>query len=300
MSDHDSSRSGQAHHRGGLVDWFRGLVRGLKPDQTLRQSLEEILEEQGDEDRPPVDAQEQAMLRNLLEFGDLWVDDVMVPRADIVAVDVDTSFEELIAIFEACHHSRLPVYRGSLDEVLGMVHVKDLLAYWRRGEEFALENILRQVMAVPPSMRLSDLLVRMQTTGDHMAIVVDEYGGTDGLVTIEDLVETIVGEIKDEHDDAEAPMFEDLAGGEVEVDARAPVEDVEKHLDIRLVPPEHEEEIDTLGGLVTAMVGRVPIQGEIIRHESGLVFEVIDADPRRVKRLRVRRQTQLALVASQD
>lgn len=228
-------------------------------------------------------------------FQSLSVDDVMTPRADIIAVDVDTPFEELVALFIKHEHSRLPIYRDTLDDPIGVVHVKDVFkSVAGRGRKPAatstvLKRLKRETLYVPASMRAADLLAQMQKTRIHMALVIDEYGGTEGLVTIEDLIEAVVGEIDDEHDEASVSGVTLRPGGVLEADARAPLEDLEEALgNGELAPSELEEEIDTVGGLVVAIAGRVPRRGEVITHPAGYELEVIDADPRRVKRVRVR------------
>ena len=233
-------------------------------------------------------------------FHSLRVDDVMVPRADIVAVDSASTLKDLSSAFRAAGHSRLPVYKETLDDPIGMVHIKDLMPYLMldaRGrtaktypERKIIKSIRREVLFVPPSMLAQDLLRRMQGRRIHMAIVVDEYGGTDGLVTIENLIETIVGDIDDEHDEMEpeVQIVTGRGGRSVwEADARISIDDFEKVVGRDFATPDEEEDVDTLGGLIFTLAGRVPERGEIIRHASGLEFEVMDADSRRVKRLRI-------------
>ena len=233
-------------------------------------------------------------------FHVLRVEDVMVPRADIVAIDVTTGLHDISLAFKDAGHSRLPVYKDSLDDPVGMVHIKDLLGYLmlnargRSGKTYkdrkVLPNIKRPVLFVPPSMLTQDLLRRMQARRIHMAIVVDEYGGTDGIVTLEDLVEPIVGDIEDEHDedDAEIKTLKTKKGLTYwEADARVTIDDFETVLGRDFASADEEDDVDTLGGLVFTLAGRVPERGEVIHHKSGLEFEVIDADPRRVKRLRI-------------
>ncbi|RMF12864.1 MAG: HlyC/CorC family transporter [Alphaproteobacteria bacterium] len=231
-----------------------------------------------------------ALLANILENGELRVEDVMVPRVDVVAIETELPFEEAVRRMIEAAHSRLPVYRASLDEVVGMIHVKDALRllYEARSAQQMPEwkDIIRPVLFVAPSMRVLDLLARMRAQRIHMAIVVDEYGGTDGLVTIEDLVEQIVGEIEDEHDTAEPERIRPLGAGRFDIDARLPIEELEEISGLSF-PSAEEEDIDTVGGLVFALAGRVPEIGERIRDPSGLRFEVLDADPRRLKRLRI-------------
>jgi CBS domain containing-hemolysin-like protein len=227
-------------------------------------------------------------------FQTLRVDDVMTPRADVVAVDIATPFEALVAQFTETDHSRLPIYRDTLDDPVGVVHIKDVFKLLaepgRRPGNGAriLSKLRREVLYVPASMRAADLLLRMQSTRIHLALVIDEFGGTDGLVTLEDLVEAVVGDIADEHDEAEVSGVVERPGDIFEADARAPLEDLEAAMGHDLAPPDLDEEIDTVAGLVTALAGRVPQRGEVIAHPGGFDFEVTDADPRRVKRVRVR------------
>ena len=273
---------------------FRILLRklGFKGNgfPSLRESLEEVIEEHektlggeklGDEERE--------MLLNVLKYNEMRTEDIMVPRADIVAVEVSTSFDGLVRIFCHAGHSRLPIYRKSLDDVIGMIHVKDALQVLGapRKKKPVIEDILREVIIAPPSMRLIDLLKRMKTQRTHMALVVDEFGGTDGLVTIEDLVEQIVGEIEDEYDEQDAPQLTFIGNGIYEADARLLVANLEDTLKNDLLSDEQDENIDTVGGLVFALEGRVPEIGEFIDHALGYRFEIIEADPRRIKRVRI-------------
>lgn len=229
-------------------------------------------------------------------FQTLTVDDVMTPRADIVAVDINASFEDLVAQFSETEHSRLPIYRGTLDDPVGFVHIKDVFKQLaRKGRRAAagaaiLKRIRRPAPGVPGSMRAATLLAQMQKTRTHLALVIDEYGGTEGLVTLEDLIEAVVGDIADEHDDAAVTGLKIRPDGVIEANARALLEDLEAALGgVELAPAALEEEIDTVGGLVTAIAGRVPRQGETILHPDGYEMEVMAADPRRVKRVRIRR-----------
>ena len=271
---------------GLLRGWLRQLGARRNGGDTLRESLEELIQNHGDED-VPIDPEERIMFANLLKFGDLRIDDVMVPRADIIAIDESTPISQVIAIMGDAGHSRLPVFRNSLDDVSGMVHVRDLLKFWGQDHPGLLGEVVRPLLFVPPSMPVRDLLLQMRATHIHMAMVIDEYGGTDGLATIEDLVEEIVGEIQDEHDTDESPALIDKPGGVVEADARVTVEDLEKRVGFDLLPEDDDEDIETLGGLVFSLAGRVPARGELIVHPCGLQFEIIDADPRRIKRLRI-------------
>jgi CBS domain containing-hemolysin-like protein len=230
-------------------------------------------------------------------FQTLTVGDVMTPRADIIAVDISTPFDSLVAAFAESEHSRLPIYRGALDDPVGVAHLKDvfkILADPHRPEKSEgawLRRVKREILYAPPSMRAADLLLRMQTTRIHMALVIDEFGGVDGLVTLEDVIEAVVGEIDDEHDEAASQQILARAGGIYEVDGRVALEDLERALGHSLTTEEMEDEdIDTAAGLITALAGRVPQRGEVIAHPAGLDFEITDADPRRVKRLRLRPQ----------
>jgi CBS domain containing-hemolysin-like protein len=225
-------------------------------------------------------------------FQSLTVDDVMTPRADIVAVEFNTPFESLVAQFSETEHSRLPVYRGTLDDPIGFVHIKDvfkLLASKGRRPAGVLKRLRRPAPGVPGSMRAATLLAQMQKTRVHMALVIDEYGGTEGLVTLEDLIEAVVGDIADEHDDAAVTGLRVLEGGVIEANARALLEDLEAVLgEDQLGDGDHEEDIDTVGGLVTAIAGRVPRRGDVVRLSARYDIEIIAADPRRVKRVRFR------------
>ena len=237
----------------------------------------------------------QALVDQAEAFQALRVADVMTPRADIIALDMDTDLSAAIAQFRECEHSRLPIFRETLDDPQGVVHLKDLFkamtdpAGAPATDARLLMQIRREPLYVPPSMRAADLMLKMQSARTHMALVIDEFGGVDGLVTLEDVLESVVGEIDDEHDEAHPIQVMARPGGVFEADARAPLEDLETALGGKLVPEALEdEEIETVAGLVTALAGRVPQRGEVIRHPAGWEFEVIDADPRRIKRLRVR------------
>jgi CBS domain containing-hemolysin-like protein len=272
---------------------MRRLLRGGRGETAqLRESLEQVIEQSDAGDRP-LAREERLMVLNILNFGELKVADVMVPRADIIAVEASTPLPDLVRIFRDAQHSRLPVYRDTLDNPVGMVHIKDLIGLAVPEGEGAphpktIQDIRRDVLFVPPSMQVVNLLVKMQSTRIHLALVIDEYGGTDGLISIEDLVEQIVGEIEDEHDTDEGKMIVPRKENEFDASARADLEEVEKAVGFQLVGEEEAEEIDTLAGLVFSLVGRVPQRGEIVSHPAGVEFEVLEADPRRLKRLRVR------------
>jgi CBS domain containing-hemolysin-like protein len=302
MSDHhqkDQTGSSEERHSSLLQRFVHLLRRGHGMD-AIRESLEEVIEE-SDRQNAELSPQERIMLANLLKFGELRVGDVMVPRADIVAVEEQTSLKELIAAIREGQHSRLPVYRETLDDPIGLVHIKDVLSLVEIAEDggmrlpnVSIAKITRNLLFVPASMPALDLLLKMQTTHMHLALVIDEYGGTDGLVSIEDLVEEIVGDIDDEHDVAEAPQLKTLPGGGYEADARLDLDDFREQTGLGIEPEGEDEDVDTLGGLVVSLLGRVPERGEIIPHPSGLEFEVLEADPRRVKRLRLRTSPAIA------
>lgn len=239
------------------------------------------------------------LLLNAQAYEHLKVADVMVPRADIVGVEIDTPLGELTKLFGQAAHSRLPIYDDTLDDPLGVAHIKDVMVFiagdeeegratnWR--ERKILPDIRRPLLYVPPSMKATDLLLKMQSRRMHMALVVDEFGGTDGLVTLEDLLEPIVGDIEDEHDDEEAPSIRAKTPTCWEADARASIEEFEELIGEPIANDEDEADVDTLGGLVYVHTGRIPERGEVVHHDSGFEFEIIDSDPRRIKKLRIKR-----------
>lgn len=303
-----------------------GSIFGLTPPPSPRQQICALLQLDALTRNSDFSRQESSMLRNILRFETLRVDDVMLPRADIIAIDEQASLGELLTLFETSSHSRIPLYRETLDDPRGMVHIKDLMLWITSRPEDDSSNsklapirsqgqaalrlveskkqlinlahidleqtissmkVRRSMLYVPPGMPVLDLLLRMQSTRIHLAIVVDEYGGSDGLVSIEDLVEEVVGEIEDEHDvDETASLIVHPKRGLL-AKARTPISELELHLGYDLVPTEDDDEYDTLGGLVFALAKRVPVRGEIVAHPSGIEFEVLDADPRRIKRLRI-------------
>ncbi|MEE9210571.1 MAG: hemolysin family protein [Kiloniellales bacterium] len=285
-------RRAEGAARAGFWQWLRRMFRRRNGNSQLRDTIEEIIgeiEETTPEAATPIGGHERVLLGNILELRHLSADDVMVPRADIVSVDIDTDIHELSEIMSRAAHSRLPVYRENLDDVIGIVHIMDVIKHAAAGSSFDLSKILRTVLIVAPSMRALDLLLEMRLSRVHMALVVDEFGGIDGLITIEDLVEEIVGEIEDEHDVAEGPKLIERPDGSLIADARATIEEFEELVGPVLAEAEREEDVDTLGGLVSYLAERVPTRGELIVHAaSGVSFEVMEADPRRVKRLRVR------------
>ncbi len=271
----------------------RLLGRLRTTEQSVRESIAELVQDAASEAAPDaaigLNPQERALIANVLRLREITADDVMVPRPDIIAIRVDVTLDQAIDLLRREGHSRLPVFREHLDDVLGMVHLKDVFAYTGPAEDFSLEKILRRPLMVAPQIGVLDLLLQMRQRHTHLALVVDEYGGIDGLVTIEDLVETIVGDISDEHDEIEGPMLTERADGALDLNARLPVEEFEERLGAILSADERDADIETVGGLVFNLAGRVPTKGEIITHPSGIEFLVLDADARRIRRLRVRK-----------
>ncbi len=275
---------------GGSRLWrgMRHLIFGDEAEPTLRDTIEEAIEE-AEESRPvagDLTPPERQMLKNLLQFGDQTAGDICVTRGDIIAVPSSISFDALVATFADAGHSRLPVYGESLDEMVGMVHIKDVfMASVDGSRDRSLGALMREPLFVPESMGVIELLARMRTQRIHLAIVVDEFGGTEGLVTIEDVVEEIVGEIEDEHDEAEAGMLTPLEDGLWDADARLELEDLQEAVDARLVAD--DDEIDTVGGLAFVLAGRILQPGESVLHPSGWRLECVEADDRRIKRVRL-------------
>ncbi len=290
----------------GLFDRLRALF-GLQ-GASVREDIEDALEDAATSD--DFTPQERLILKNVLSLHELRVADVMVPRADIISVRADATLGEVLSIFRTAGHSRIPVYGDTLDDPRGMVHIRDFLDFLAKVADpagapesaklsglngvdlttpLSLARILRPVLFAPPSMPALDLLVKMQAMRTHIALVIDEYGGTDGLVSIEDIVETIVGDIEDEHDLDEAPQIEAAADGSFIVDARASLDSVAQAVDAPMDTLVDLEEVDTIAGLVSALAGHVPARGEIIQLGEALECEVLDADPRRVKKIRIRK-----------
>lgn len=291
-----SRHTGEEDSDSRIWQRLKTMFFGRDHEPTLREQLEEAIaehEEDADgEETPEADgdlsAVERTMLRNLLHFSEHRVDDVMVPRSDIIAIDENSSFAACVAAFAEHGHSRLPVYRDSLDAITGMIHIKDIFAVLAEGEEQpeTLESFIRQPRFVPQSMGVLELLDEMRRTRTHLAIIIDEYSGTEGLVTIEDIVEEIVGEIEDEHDDEPEELFELKSAGIWEADARAELEDLAQTIDPKLA--DVEEDVDTIGGLAFVIAGQVPAAGDILLHEaSGWRLEILDADDKRVTRIRL-------------
>lgn len=295
MNDSDSSRTIPATEApsrlSAAVRWFREKMVG-RPEGSIKEIIEEALEEQAGEDTT-ISAEEKSLLKNMIHFGELTVGDVMIPRSDILGLKSDVSLEQLKQHVIEIGHTRIPVYADSLDAIEGFIHVKDLFPYLASGKEFRINELLRDILFVPPSMRIVDLLMKMRVSGCHIAMVVDEYGGTDGLVTMEDLFEELVGEIQDEHDGHEStPTMRWLGDHVVEVDARTRVDHLEAALKEPLTEDESaRESVDSLGGLIFQLLGRVPVRGEVVKLKTHLKAEILAADARRIRQVRITRQS---------
>ncbi|WP_375204627.1 hemolysin family protein [Hyphococcus sp.] len=275
----------------GFGDSILGRLRSMIGKPAGREEL--VAHENGDDaTRLVFDQARREMIERVIAFDEKKVFDVMAPRADISAVDIDTPLQELIRLFSEAGHSRMPIYRGDLDDPVGMVHIKDVIGLIADDAKPLpasgpiLKTLRRDVLYVPPSMRVTDLLLRMQASRIHMALVIDEYGGTDGLVTIEDLVEEIVGEINDEHDDEDEVVITPMPGGGWDVDARVELDDFEEETGLHL--DTEDDEIDTVGGYAVSLAGRVPQRGEVLIGPNGFDFEVTEGDARKVRKLRIR------------
>ena len=282
MSDDDEAKSLTAP----LVRFVKSF-RKKRGDAELREALEELIDQAPEGEQHAQAAGERALLANILKLRGVTVKHVMIPRADVVAIEAGMNLHALIDFITREGHSRFPIYRGELDEVIGMIHLKDLLPYVNRPNDFIMQHILREVVVVAPTMPVLDLLVEMRQSRRHMAMVVDEFGGMDGLVTIEDLVEEIVGEIEDEHDEVSVHEISLRPDGTLVADGRLPLDELEVRTG-RMLEDEARENVETLGGLLFFLAGRVPGRGELIEHDNGTEFEVLEADSRRVKRVRIR------------
>lgn len=271
-----------------LRSWVLRYVLIQRPDSSLRDVLEEVIEEHSEQVQR-IAPEEKVMLHNVLSFSDKRVNDIMVPRTDIAAIPNDIVIDELKTHIIEQRHTRMPVYEETLDHVQGFIHIKDLLPMLAGDAAYDIKSTVRPLLFVPPSMRIIDLLIKMRHVGSHMAIVVDEYGGTDGLVTMEDLFEEIVGDIQDEHDNDEEQEDRILRINDTtyEVSARMRIDALEQRLGLNLVTEEKASEFDTLGGLIFYQLGRVPARGEIVPHVSGIRFEITEADPRRIRKVRI-------------
>jgi CBS domain containing-hemolysin-like protein len=267
-----------------------GLVSRVfkRKSESLREAIEEYIEETEDEEIIDETAtHERELISNILKLRDLDVRDIMVPRADIISIDIETSQKDLLSLLSEKQFSRLPVFRESLDDIVGTIHIKDILSCLAVGKRVEIEDLIREVPIVSPAMSMLDLILMMQQKKRHMALVVDEFGGIDGLVTIGDVIEAIVGEIEDEYDHDSQPEITKESNGSYLADARLDIEDFEKEFG-EMLTEEEREDVDTLGGLVNSMAGRVPTRGEVLSHPSGITFEILEADPRRVSRMRIK------------
>ena len=256
---------------------------------TVRGALEELIEDHPHSETPIVEEQ-RTLLENILNLRDRTIADVLVPRADIIGINANATLEQIIVLINEEAHSRVPVFQEALDDAIGMIHIKDVLSAQQKKGLINLHEIVRPVLFVAPSMQVLELLLEMRAKRTHMALVVDEFGGIDGLLTIEDLVEEIVGEIEDEHDLDDEPTWRVRTDGAIDADARLEIFHFEQVVGL-FVTDEEREELDTLGGLVFSLAGRVPVRGELVKHSSGIEIEIVDADPRRVKYLRIHNLT---------
>ena len=262
------------------------FLRNVVDKTNIKEDLETVLDNKS-KNTDGISKQERIMLMNILKIDEILARDIMIPRAEIIAVEESISFEEVIKIFVDGAHSRIPIYHEQLDNITGMLHIKDLVKYQTENDtkNNFIDNIKKEILHIPPSMPALDLLIKMQLTRLHMGVVIDEYGGVDGLITIEDVIEEITGEIEDEHDAKDISMLIKLSSNTFESNARLPIEELEKIAQIKL--SKDDDEADTIGGLVVSIAGRVPQRGEIIKHESGILFTILDADPRRIKTIKI-------------
>ncbi len=285
----------RAHHEARsplqyAIRWFREKVAG-RSEGSIREMIAEALEEDSEVDSALSD-DEKNLLKNMIHFGELTVRDIMVPRPDILAVNIETGLEDWKRHVVEMGHTRIPIFEDSLDKILGFVHVKDLFLHIASDLPFDITRIIREILFVPPSMRIVDLLMKMRVSGCHIAIVVDEYGGTDGMVTMEDLFEELVGEIQDEHDSLPSHMLQWAGDHILEADARCPIEEVEEALGMPFASGVDEEgEYETLGGFIFSTLGRVPARGEVLKLSEHLKFEIMAVDPRRIRQVRITRTT---------
>ena len=252
----------------------------------LKEDLETVLDNKSN-NTDGISKQERVMLMNILKIDEILARDIMIPRAEIIALEESISFDEAVKIFVEGAHSRIPIYNEQLDNITGMLHIKDLVKYQTENDIKGnfIDSIKKDILHIPPSMPALDLLIKMQLTRLHMGVVIDEYGGVDGLITIEDVIEEITGEIEDEHDDKDISMFIKLSPNTFEANARLSIVELEKISQIQLI--NEDDDTDTIGGLVATVAGRVPQRGEIIKHDSGIVFTILDADPRRIKTIKI-------------
>lgn len=275
--------------KNGFFSQIKNIVNSSKNgSDNLREAIEEYIEEANDDEAlSSVAAHEKSLISNILKLRDTTVIDVMIPRADIAAIEVNADQKDLVELLAERQFSRIPVYRETLDDVLGTVHIKDILSLMASGSPLDIKSMIRPVPIVSPSLPVLDLLLKMQADRRHMVLVVDEHGGIDGLITIGDLIESIVGEFDDEFDTETTPQLNAKSDGSLIADARFDIEEFEERFG-HILSEEEREEVDTLGGLVFFTASRIPARGEVIQHETGMVFEILDADQRRISRLRIR------------
>jgi magnesium and cobalt transporter len=280
------SAAGAPSEGNGFLNWIRTFIKP-EAEATLRETIDDYINDQPQErGEGTVSAQEHVLLSNILKLRDLAVVNVMIPRADIVAIDLGTTQEELLALLAEKQFSRIPVYRGTLDDVLGTIHIKDILATLAKGQTLNIKELVKEIPIVSPAMPVLDLLLTMRESRRHMALVVDEFGGIDGLVTVNDVLETIVGQIEDEHDKAQEANIIQKSDGSYLLDGRLRVEDFENRFG-KILNDDERDAADTLSGLVFAMEGRIPGRGEVLTHSSGMIFEITDADARRINLLKI-------------
>ena len=272
-----------------ILGYVQRFLQNNNGENTVRGALEELIEDHPHSETPIVEEQ-RTLLENILNLRDRTIADVMVPRADIIGINANATLEQIIVLINEEAHSRVPVFQEALDDAIGMIHIKDVLSAQQKKGLINLHEIVRPVLFVAPSMQVLELLLEMRAKRTHMALVVDEFGGVDGLLTIEDLVEEIVGEIEDEHDLDDEPTWRVRTDGAIDADARLEIFHFEQVVGL-FVTDEEREELDTLGGLVFSLAGRVPVRGELVKHSSGVEIEIVDADPRRVKHLRIHNLT---------
>ena len=270
-----------------IKNFFSNFIFKSSLDKTnLKEDLETVLDNKSN-NIDGISKQERIMLMNILKIDEILARDIMIPRAEIIAVEESITFDEAIKIFVEGAHSRIPIYHEQLDNITGMLHIKDLVKYQTENDIKSnfIDSIKKDILHIPPSMPALDLLIKMQLTRLHMGVVIDEYGGVDGLITIEDVIEEITGEIEDEHDNRDISMFIKLSPNTFEANARLSIEELERISQIQLT--KDDDDTDTIGGLVATVAGRVPQRGEIIKHDSGIVFTILDADPRRIKTIKI-------------
>lgn len=284
--------NGNGQNNKGLISVLKSLLNQKKSDDKLRDAIDELITDSNSVDDENLDVSiaehERTLITNILDLRDMAVIDIMVPRADINAVDIDISYDDLLTLLAEKPHSRFPVYEGDLDNVIGSIHMKDVIKLTMDRDKYSLRDITRNVLVVSPSMRVMDLLLQMRQSRLHLAMVVDEFGGIDGLITINDLIESIVGEIEDEHNFEVQPQLIERIDGTIVADARFEMDDFKERYGENIFGDDDDDDVDTLGGFVNSLAGHLPARGEIITHDNGTEFEILDADPRRINRIRIR------------